>query len=403
MLFRQAIFALFAIQLTGSIQVIQAVSAAHPDMNPVKAPKDFTPSSGVLSVRSRQQEDDDDAVQDLEQPRHDVEERMESQGMHLEVDIATGGHGATSVDDCENEVYEHSPAGMPDLDILQGVPDLSSLPDSRPFTNISHSGTMTPVIPQGDAEHLVQDFPPLHPGDDAVPCPAQTSTVTVTVTKQRPKTSVSAPPALTTSVPSKPTPTRMVSETSLKSESQHVVTLHSTVTIQTVTTQTHTKFTTIVKVPHRPGTVHHSAPSSTPASTSTKSYESFTCPLQSSSGTSWSPFSTESSMSPSWSSASTRSSTSSFSSSSSTKSSSSSSTRSTSSAPKIKASPSTSSNKPPASKQTASSAQLSGFHAQVHDAHNSWRAKYGASALDWDENLASKAAAWAKQCKFEHK
>jgi len=38
----------------------------------------------------------------------------------------------------------------------------------------------------------------------------------------------------------------------------------------------------------------------------------------------------------------------------------------------------------------------------VHTAHNTWRARYGAQDLIWDENLAVKAADWAKQCQWEH-
>ncbi|KAG8761914.1 hypothetical protein FRC11_012276 [Ceratobasidium sp. 423] len=35
-------------------------------------------------------------------------------------------------------------------------------------------------------------------------------------------------------------------------------------------------------------------------------------------------------------------------------------------------------------------------------AHNDERAKHGAKALIWDENLVSSAQAWANQCKFDH-
>ncbi|CAE6410824.1 unnamed protein product [Rhizoctonia solani] len=34
--------------------------------------------------------------------------------------------------------------------------------------------------------------------------------------------------------------------------------------------------------------------------------------------------------------------------------------------------------------------------------HNNERANHGASALIWDEDLASSAQAWADQCKFQH-
>src|SRR5260221_13706268 len=36
------------------------------------------------------------------------------------------------------------------------------------------------------------------------------------------------------------------------------------------------------------------------------------------------------------------------------------------------------------------------------DAHNTVRAKHGASPLEWSDELASKAQQWAARCQFEH-
>ena len=56
----------------------------------------------------------------------------------------------------------------------------------------------------------------------------------------------------------------------------------------------------------------------------------------------------------------------------------------------------------PAAPPPTGPAPAAGFHTEVFASHNDWRAKYGAKALVWDADLASKADAWSKQCQFVH-
>jgi hypothetical protein len=55
----------------------------------------------------------------------------------------------------------------------------------------------------------------------------------------------------------------------------------------------------------------------------------------------------------------------------------------------------------PASALSARATSQGDIHAYLQ-AHNPLRAKHGAKALKWDENLASKAHQWASRCQFKH-
>lgn len=50
----------------------------------------------------------------------------------------------------------------------------------------------------------------------------------------------------------------------------------------------------------------------------------------------------------------------------------------------------------------ATSAGGNGFEATCVDSHNSLRAKHGAGALSWDDDLAASAQALASKCQFKH-